>query len=161
MPLLRTNREIAEIYERHFDTVFRVCFAYMKNNEDSSDAASDTFLRLMKSAPAFDNEDHEKAWLIRTASNVCKNTLRHWWRRNENLEDHEDTQAAPPPEIDGAMDAVMSLPNKYKSLVYLYYYEGYDSGEISEILNKPRSTIRYHLFQARKILRDKLGGDFR
>lgn len=66
--LLRTDKEIAEIYTRHSKTVYRVCFAYMKNPADTEDAVQDTFFQLIKSGPAFESEEHEKAWLIRTAS---------------------------------------------------------------------------------------------
>lgn len=85
--LLRTDKEIAEIYKRHSKTVYRVCFAYMKNPADTEDAVQDTFFQLIKSGPAFESEEHEKAWLIRTATNICKNVLRHWWRRHEIIED--------------------------------------------------------------------------
>ncbi|MCQ1528321.1 RNA polymerase sigma factor [Lutispora saccharofermentans] len=92
--LLRTNNEVAEIYRRHVNTVYWVCFTYMKNPADTEDAVSETFLNLMKSGSAFESEEHEKSWLIRTATNVCKNLLKHWWRKNENLEDHSETLKA-------------------------------------------------------------------
>jgi RNA polymerase sigma-70 factor (ECF subfamily) len=157
--LLRTDREIAEIYERHKSTVCRVCFAFMKNATDTEDAVQDTFFQLIKSGTAFESEEHEKAWLIRTASNLCKNTLRNWWRKRESLEDH-NLRAGEDIEIDHVFSVVAGLPDKYKAVVYLYYYEGYNSAEISDILKKPPSTIRYYLHEARKILREKLGGDF-
>lgn len=160
MSLLRTNKEITEVYERQADMVFRVCYAYMKNADEARDAVSDTFLRFIKAAPDFKSDEHEKAWMIRTATNVCKNTLTHWWRKTENIDDHTDVQAASQPEIDSIFDAVMTLPDKYKTTVYLYYYEGYDSNEIAEIIRKPKSTIRNHLSEARSLLREKLGGDF-
>ena len=159
--LLRTGKEIAEIYERHKDTIYRVCFAYMKNAMDTEDVIQDTFFNLIKSGAMFESTEHEKAWLIRAASNLCKNKLRHWWRKNrENLEDYKNLQAKNNFEIDDTFSIVMGLPDKYKTVVYLYYYECYDSVEISEILQKPQSTIRYYLSNARKILREKLGGDF-
>ena len=157
--LLRTDKEIAEIYERHKDTVYRICFAYMKNAMDTEDVVQDTFYNLIKSGAAFESEEHEKAWLIRAASNLCKNKLRHWWRKRENLEDHENLRANDF-DIDDTLDAVMQLPDKYKNVIYLYYYEGYNSIEISKILRKPQSTIRFYLSNARKILREKIGGDF-
>lgn len=158
--LLRTDREIAEIYERNKKTVYRVCFAYMKNTADTEDAVQDTFFQLIKTGTAFESEGHEKAWLIRTATNICKNVLRHWWRKRENLEDNNNLQGNENFEIDNVFNVVMGLPDKYKTVVYLYYYEGYDSVEISKILNKPQSTIRNHLHEARSVLREKLGGDF-
>ncbi|MCL2361698.1 MAG: RNA polymerase sigma factor [Defluviitaleaceae bacterium] len=157
--LQRTGKEIAEIYERHKDMVYRICFAYMKSNTDTEDAVQDTFCNLIKGAKPFESYEHEKAWLIRTATNVCKNSVKHWWRKRENLEDYENHRSPDVFEIDETFQVVMGLPRKYKTVVYLYYYEGYDSAEIAQILQKPQSTIRYYLSQARKILREKIGGD--
>lgn len=158
--LLRTDKEIAEIYSRQVKTVYRVCFAYMKNVADTEDAVSDTFMKMIRSGAGFVSEEHEKAWLIRTASNVCKDMLKSWWRKREKLEDFEQRQGSGPVEVDETLQAVMALPEKYKTVVYLYYYEGYTSVEISKILLKPQSTIRNYLCEARNILRERLGSDF-
>jgi len=157
--LLRTDNEIAELYQRHKKTVYRVCFAYMKNPADTEDAVQDTFMRLIDAGPAFQSEEHEKAWLIRTAANVCKNALRGWWRKRERLEDCENLQGSSD-AVNDVFSVVLGLPDKYKTVVYLYYYEGYDSVEIAKALGKPQSTIRNYLLEARGILRSKLGGDF-
>jgi RNA polymerase sigma-70 factor (ECF subfamily) len=158
--LLRTDGEISAIYERHKLTVYRACFAYMKNAADTEDAVQDTFYKLIKNGTPFESEEHEKAWLIRTATNICKNALRSWWRKRESLEDYENLQDKGNVEIDDVFSAVMGLPDKYKTVVYLYYYEGYDSVEIAKILEKPQSTIRNYLSEARRALRERLGDDF-
>jgi len=158
--LLRTDDEITELYQRHKNTVYRVCAAYVKNQADTEDAVQSTFFQLIKAGPAFESAEHEKAWLIRTAANICKNMLRSWWRKRERLEDCENLQAGESSETDEVFHVVMGLPDKYKTVVYLYYYEGYDSVQIARILEKPRSTIRNHLHEAREVLREKLGGDF-
>ena len=155
--LLRTDKEIKEIYERHRQTVYRVSFAYMKNSEDAADAVQETFIRLIRKAPAFENTEHEKAWLIRTASNICKDELKHWWRKHDDLDNYKETESTEKTEIDDVIMAVMDLPDKYKTVVYLYYYEGYTSVEIADILGKPKSTIRNYLHEARKILKERLG----
>lgn len=155
--LLRTDKEIKEIYERHRQTVYRVCFAYMKNSEDAADAVQETFIRLIRKAPAFENTEHEKAWIIRTASNICKDELKHWWRKHDDLDNYKETESTEKTEIDDVIMAVMDLPDKYKTVVYLYYYEGYTSVEIADILGKPKSTIRNYLHEARKILKERLG----
>lgn len=155
--LLRTDKEIADIYKRHSKTVYRVCFAYMKNPADTEDAVQDTFFQLIKSGPFFESEEHEKAWLIRTATNICKNVLKHWWRRRENIEDFHDLESPEEMGTDDVFQAVMGLPDKYKTVVYLYYYEGYTSVEIAGILKKPQSTIRNYLHEARVILKERLG----
>lgn len=159
-PLLRTDKEITEIYERHKLTIYRVCFAFMKNPADTEDVVQNTFIQLIKAGPNFESEEHEKAWLIRTASNLCKNALKHWWRKRKKLEDYDGLKGKKGIEIDETFTVVMHLPDKYKTVIYLYYYEGYTSVEIAEILARPPSTIRNHMHEARNILREKLGGDF-
>lgn len=76
--LRRSDKEITEIYERHFSMVYRVCFSYMKNPQDTNDMVQNTFMKLVEHGVEFENPEHEKAWLIVTASNLCKNHLRHW-----------------------------------------------------------------------------------
>jgi RNA polymerase sigma-70 factor (ECF subfamily) len=152
--------DIEAIYERHGATVYRVCFAFLKNPADAEDAAADTFLRLLRARPALAGEEHEKAWLIRTAANVSKNVLRHWWRRRESLEDHTELQAdGGEAGEDDALRAVLALPDKYKAAVILYYYEGYAGAEVAAILGKPHSTVRNQLRAARLLLRETLGGE--
>lgn len=155
----RTDTEIADIYGRHVKMVYRVCYSYMKIPSDAEDAVSDTFYKLIVSDPVFKNAEHEKAWLVRTASNVCKNSLKHWRRRNEPLEDHEELKAETA-ETNDVWEAVLALPDRYKTVIYLYYYEGYSGDEIACILKKPASTVRNHLREARALLRQKLGDEF-
>mgnify|MGYP002627413964 CR=1 FL=1 len=157
--LLRTDKEIEEIYERHRMTVWRVGLAYMKNPVDTEDTVQETFFRLISKGPRFESGEHEKAWLIRTATNVCKDELKHWWRKHEDIDDHAELQSKDAMKTDDAFGAVMELPDKYKTVIYLYYYEGYDSAEIADILKKPKSTIRNHLREARNLLKERLGED--
>jgi len=158
--LLRTDKEIEEIYMRHYKTIYRVCFSYMKTTHDTEDAVQDTFIKLIKSGPAFETHEHEKAWLIVTATNICKNLLHHWWRKRENIDDFQEIPSSDTVETDDIFKVVMELPEKYKAIVFLYYYEGYSSVEISNILKKPQSTIRNYLHKARCILKERLGNNF-
>jgi RNA polymerase sigma-70 factor (ECF subfamily) len=132
----------------------------MKNKADTEDAVQNTFMKLFGYKGLFQNEEHEKAWLIVAAENLCKDFLRHWWRKNVPLTEYENLCSRSPFEIDETLEAVLSLPNKYKAAVYLYYYEGYTCIEIAGMLHKPHSTIRNYLHEARKILRERLGDDF-
>jgi RNA polymerase sigma-70 factor (ECF subfamily) len=155
---LRTNDEAAEIYARHVQTVYRVCFTYMKNAADTEDAVSEAFIKMLKASPSFETHEHEKAWLIRTATNVCKDFLKHWWRKREDLADYaEKLETCDYFYPDDVTDAIFKLPDKYKTVVYLYYFEGYSGEEIAQMLKKPHSTIRNHLREARNILRERLG----
>lgn len=159
-PLLRTDKEFTEVYEHHVNTVWHICLAYMKNIEDSKDAVQETFLKLLRYQGEFTSDEHIKAWLIVTASNYCKDLLKHWWRKRENIDDYERSCIQAPFEIDTTLEEVMKLPDKYKIVVYLYYYEGYDTTEIAGMLHKPKSTVRNYLCKARSILKTKLGGEF-
>jgi len=159
--LLRTNNEISEIYQRHVKTVYRVCFTYLKNPADTEDAVSNTFIKMLRSAPSFESRRHEEAWLVRTAVNVCKDFLKHWWQRRENLENYSNSLKTDGEiETGDVLDAIFRLPEKYKAVIYLYYYEGYSSPEIADALKKPKSTIRNYLHEARNALRDMIGDEF-
>lgn len=158
--LLRTDKEIEDIYARHGRTVYRVCYAFFKNPADTEDAVQDTFLRLIRKGPSFESEEHEKAWLIRTATNICINSLKHWWRKREDIDDIADVPTDEAPYTGEVFRAVADLPEKYKTVVYLYYYEGYTGPEIAEMLKKPQSTVRNHLHEARALLKERLGDKF-
>ena len=85
----RSDEEIAAIYERHVNTIYRVCFTYLKNRANTEDMVQDTFLQLIRANPDLKSVEHEKAWLIRVAGNLCKNFLKHWWQRREDIADYE------------------------------------------------------------------------
>jgi RNA polymerase sigma-70 factor (ECF subfamily) len=157
--LIRSEKDITAIYERHVDMVYRVCFSYMKNTADTEDMVQNTFIQMISSEVDYLSEEHEKAWLIVTASNLCKNHLRHWWQKRSNLDDYEQVATTQPFEIDETLAVVLALPDMYKLTIYLYYYEGYTSTEIARLMNKPQSTIRNYLHRGRAILRKKLGGE--
>ena len=122
---LRADEEITEIYYRHVDTVYRICFSYMKNAADTEDMVQETFLKLMTNGQQFQSENHEKAWLIVTASNTCKDELRRWKRRLEHLGSQTAFYQTTHEPCNSLLDAILALPTKYKDVVYLHYYEGY------------------------------------
>ena len=158
MPLTQTGtKNFIETYNRHVDMVYRVCYSFMKNQTDTEDMVQETFLRLLSNQKKFADERHEKAWLIVTASNLCKDTLKKWWRTNENIEDYPDL----PQKTNGSsavMEAILSLSDDYKTAVYMYYYEGYSTAEIAGFLGCPDATVRSRLARARKQLQAMLGG---
>ena len=158
MPLTQTGtKNFIETYNRHVDMVYRVCYSFMKNQTDTEDMVQETFLRLLSNQKKFGDERHEKAWLIVTASNLCKDTLKKWWRTNENIEDYPDL----PQKTNGSsavMEAILSLSDDYKTAVYMYYYEGYSTAEIAGFLGCPDATVRSRLSRARKQLQAMLGG---
>lgn len=147
-----------EIYERHVDTVYRVCFLYFKGRiADVEDAVQTTFLKTLRKTKKFQNIDHEKAWLIVTASNVCKDMISSLWKKrvilNDKLLDNQTTTI----DIDHTIESIMALPDKFKTSIYLFYYEGYSCKEIASMLGKNETSIWSYLHKGRKMLREMLG----
>lgn len=156
--LLRTDKEIMDIYNRQVDTVYRICFSFMKTRADTEDMVQETFLRLMSNGTVFQSEKHEKAWLIVTASNVCKDALRRSWRKHTSIEELPEI-AQEGPELNPVLEAILALPRDQKTAVYMYYYEGYSSAEIAQALGCRQGTVRSRLSRARQALKKDLGGD--
>lgn len=148
--------DFAMDYETYVNDIYRLCISFMKNHMDAEDAVQETFLKYYYLDRTFDSEEHKKAWLIVTASNCCKDMLKHWWNRRSNLDDYKESAGEGQTQIDEMMELVMQLPDKYKTSIYLYYYEGYNSREIAKLLHKPESTIRTYLQKAKKILKKEL-----
>ncbi len=159
MSSVTAQRQFRIIYDRNVDTVYRVCYSFMKNAADAEDMAQETFLRLLSTEKVFENERHERAWLIVTASNLCKDSLKKWWRRTENIDDHLEVASKDRTGERDVMEAILALPKEYKASVYLYYYEGYSTAEIAVHLGCPEATVRSRLSRARKQLKTILGGD--
>ena len=149
--------EFVATYNRQVDTVYRVCYSFMKNKADTEDMVQETFLRLLSTGKEFESERHEKAWLIVTASNLCKDALKNWWRKNENIDDYLNI-AEEPKQEDGVLEIILQLPNDYKDAVYMYYYEGYSTVEIAQHLKCPEATVRSRLSRARSKLQSMMGG---
>ena len=142
------------LYERHFDMVYKICFMYLKNTADTEDAVHNTFLKLLETEKTFQNAEHEKAWLIRVSSNVCKNMINHWSRKASLIEENENISVSD--YHDETLMAVCSLPDNLKTVVYLYYYEGYDSIQIGKMLHITSSAVRNRLKRAKEMLKNIL-----
>ena len=119
--LLRTGKDLEDIYQRHVDMLYRVAYSFMKNGADAEDMVQETFLRLMRSGTVFESAQHEKAWLIVTVSNLCKSALRSPWRRREDFDALSEQPTTEDTAPDETLQAVLALPDDYKLPVYLYY----------------------------------------
>lgn len=147
------------IYDTYIQDVYRLCFSYMKNKTDTEDAVQETFCRFYQVMDHVKEEDHVKGWLLVTAGNVCKNILKHWWRKNQSWQENEEIKGRCDEYEFEMLELVWNLPVKYKNVVYLYYYEGYNSVQIAKLLKKPESTIRTYLQKAKKLLKQELKQD--
>ncbi|MCI5936710.1 MAG: RNA polymerase sigma factor [Eubacterium sp.] len=103
-----------------------------------------------------EEEGHIKGWLLVTAGNICKNMLKHWSRKSQKLEESICEVGKEDEYKIEMLELVMNLPQKYKTVVYLYYYEEYNSVQISQIMKMPESTVRTYLQKARKLLKQEL-----
>ena len=140
---------------QHAPAVYRLAYVRTGSRADAEDVMQEVFLRLIRAKPVFSSQEHAKAWLLRVTSNCVSDLFRLPWRRREEpLE--EETAVSEIPEAGGVIEAVLSLPARYRIPIHLYYYEGYTVAEIAGITGKSEGTIKSRLFRARGLLRDKL-----
>ena len=152
----RSTQEVEAIYRRHIKMVYQICLMLMKNVPDAEDAAQTVFRKVMEYPKPFRDPEHEKAWLIVTARNECRNQLKHWWRTRRESEEALEKLAWEQPEDGELWDAILSLPQHQRMALYLCYYQGYTAREAAEIMGKNPSTVRTWLAQARKKLKEVL-----
>ena len=147
----------AAVLSRYADMVYRLAFARTKSRYDADDILQEVFLRYIRSAPDFQEEEHCRAWLIRTTVNCSKTLLMSaWFRKTVPL---DDTLVAEMRETGEVYDAVLRLPIAYRTVVHLYYYEGYSVAEIGGLLGCKEATVKTRLHRARNLLRDTLKGE--
>lgn len=157
---MRTEHEVNRAMEQYADTVRRLCMIHLKNYHDSEDIFQTVFLKYVLSSVKFENEEHEKAWFIRVTINACKDFFKDFFRNHTvPLEELLHLPEELTSDNTNVLDAVLSLPAKYRDAVYLYYYEGYTADEIAHILKKNKNTVYTLLTRSKRLLREKLGGD--
>lgn len=157
---MRSEGEIERAVELYADTVKRLCAVHLKNQADTEDIFQTVFLKCALCTAVFQNEEHEKAWFIRVTINACKDLLKSFFRKNTvpldgiPIEEEKDIV-----EKNDVLNAVLSLPQNYREVVYLHYYEGYTAKQIGEILKKRENTVYTLLNRAKGLLKDRLGGE--
>lgn len=154
-PIL-SREELADFYRRHVGMVYQICLMLLKHVPDAEDATQTVFQKVMERNKPFQDREHEKAWLIVTARNQCRNQLRHWWRTRRAGEEALQTMTWEQPEDEEVWESILTLPEKERTVLYLYYYQGYSTLEIADLLGKNPSTVRTWLVRARWKLKDIL-----
>jgi len=152
-----SDGDIVRIVETYSDMLLRIALNRVKSVPAAEDVVQGVFERLMRRRPIFESREHEKAWLIRVAVNLCLTDLRAESKHGE-LPLDENVAAAYGEEAYEVLDAVQTLPGPDRYAVYLYYYEGYGVKEIGHLLKEPEGTISSRLSRARKKLRAILEG---
>lgn len=149
------NARAEQLLDRHGDRVLRLAYSYMHNLADAEDILQETLIRFLRAAPTFHDESHERAWLYRVATNLCKNRLAYNARRQTDELD-ESLAAEDREDLSFVWEAMKSLPDKYRSVLHLHYYEGYQTAQIAKILGVKDSTVRSRLRRGRARLKDIL-----
>ncbi|BFK86390.1 sigma-70 family RNA polymerase sigma factor [Pseudoflavonifractor gallinarum] len=150
------REEAGQVVERYGSMVYRLAYARTGRRDDAEDVTQEVFLRLVRSAPDFRDEEHRKAWLLRVTVNCAGDLFRAPWRRHSRPLDEADGLPAPEREESGVLDAVLSLPERYRAVVHLFYYEELSVAEIAAILGRSQGAVRTRLSRARALLRELL-----
>lgn len=151
------DSDLEQTIEEYGNFIFKTCFLMLRNKHDAEDVAQETFYKYMISNRAFDSSEHKKAWLLRVSQNKCKDMLRykkvHSYIAYEDVEEnfvgHQDVESE---DIEDILK-VSNLSYDYKSVVVLYYFEGYSVEEVADILNINSATVRKRLQRARQKLK--------
>ncbi len=156
---LRANETLEATLDAYGNMILRLAYSCLKSRDDAEDVLQDVMVKLLELNPRFENGEHEKAWLIRVTINLCRNRLRSPWRRHRELDEAVSVSGQPGwdaalGEKNAVMEAVMSLPEKYREVIHLFYYEDYSVAQIGRILKKNESTVRSLLYRARKMLKE-------
>lgn len=163
---LCADDSLQQTIESYSPMVYRLAYSLVKSRADADDIHQEVFVKYIKNVPCFENAEHEKAWFIRVTTNLCKNWWKSAWKRKITfLSEYEDEDR----EISLSQDSheesyeiieiVRSLPQKYRVVIHLFYYEQLSVEEIAGILGLKPSTVRTHLTRARKRLSELLKED--
>ena len=146
---------VEQALNRYGTVILRLAYSYVHNMNDAEDILQETLIKYMQAAPAFESESHEKAWLLRVASNLSKNKINY--NKIRETDELEETLISEEREdLSFVWEAVKSLPEKYREVIHLYYQEGYSSKEIASILNRKESSVRTDLKRGREKLKEIL-----
>lgn len=151
---------VEEAFRLYGDRVFSAAFSICRNREDADDIVQDTFLKYYTKQIDYIEESHLKAWLLRVAINRARDITGAFWRRNRvSWEDYMDELEFAEPEDRSLFEAVMRLPEKYRIVIHLHYYEEYSIEEISATLHSAPGTVKSQLSRGRKLLKSMLTED--
>lgn len=154
--MIHETKTAQQLVDTYADTILRLSYTYLKNTQDAQDICQTVLLKLLTQAPAFHNQEHERAWVIRVTANACKDFLKSPWHTRTCPLEHCAQMAAPSSPDNDILQSVNELPAKYRVVIYLYYYEGYSTQEISHLLGLSVSAVCTRLTRARKQLKWEL-----
>lgn len=146
-----------EIVEKYFDMIYKLALSQTKNREYAEDMVQEVFLRYLKTDKEFESEDHIKAWLIRVTINCCKSLFAAaWFKKHETLTEEIVFNTE---EKGDVYYAVAELPQKYRAVIHLFYYEDLSIADIARTLKLKETTVKSQLSRGRDMLRKKLNNE--
>ena len=158
------ERTLERLMAQYGNSVMRVCFLFLKDRALAQDAAQDTFIKAWSALDHLREGGSEKAWLMQIAVNTCRNMLRSRYFRMVNrgvsIDDLPEPTSEDRHSDDSVLREVMKLPDKYREVVVLHYYQELNTEETAEALKIPSATVRTRLARARKILKAQLEGGY-
>ena len=155
------NNNLDALFELYGDMIYRLALVRTKSVADAEDIVQEVFLRCLKNNPVFQSAEHQKAWLIKVTLNCSKTLLGSAFRRHSVPEDAMGELSSEDETPDSTVyDAVLKLPEKYRTAIHLYYYEDYSVREIATVMRTTESTVKSWLHRARGMLKEMLGGDY-
>ena len=155
---MNTTQQAERLASAYADAILRLSYTYLKNTDDAQDVCQTVFVKLLTEPRQFESAEHERAYVLRMASNVCKDLLKSPWRKRTCGLETVLEVPAPEAEDGSVLAAVNALPANYRTVIYLFYYEGYQAAEIGKILGIPTATVHTRLARGRARLKDILGG---
>lgn len=155
------RQPVQELAASYQGSLFAAAFNICKNAQDAEDVVQDTFVQYYTTKKEFESEQHIRAWLMRVAVNKAKNINRTFWRRNKiSIEEYMETLVFETPAAETLFETVMQLPEKYRIVIHLYYYEEYAVREIAQILKLSESNVKIRLSRGRAMLKETLKEDW-
>lgn len=146
------------VCEKYFNMIYKLALAETRDVHLAEDVTSDVFLKYMETKKVFESEEHIKAWLLRVTINASRSVFSSsWFKKTVPLEETLEACGIPEEESEVYL-AVMKLPEKYRMVIHLFYYEEFSVLEIANILNLKESTVKSQLLRARGLLKDALKG---
>ena len=151
----KVNQRATALLDQYGEHILRLAYSYLHNQSDAEDILQDTLIQYLRTSPTLESPAHEKAWLLRVAGNLSKNLLRaQGYRQADQLE--ETLVAQEREDLSYVWDAVKALPVPYREAIHLFYYEGYSTAQIAQILDQKESTVRSRLKRGREKLKPLL-----
>lgn len=152
----KSPADMESLLEKYGDMLYRLCLIMLKHESDAEDAVQETVIRYCFKAPDFAGPEHEKAWLIRVATNKCRDLLRLRTRHTQLIRD-VPAAAETGLEETGILDALTSLPEKYRLVMTLHYIEEYSIADIAGIIRRTPSAVKMRLQKGRAMLKSAYG----